>query len=591
MGNQNHSVARKRLSTLAITTTLAAVGVGVVGTGAANAATGAGLSHSATDTTAVKTVVKATVTTDAAAKTATLNLAGTTLDAGADLAHAKVSINWGDLSGEDTTSVTVDPHTGALSAQTATHTYTDVTKDYKVTVTIVDGVNTPSLSQTVNADFVAPAVLKATVTPSTTKKNTAVTLSLAGSSVASESTDAVTTINWGDGSAVATIKGDPSKILATNAALSHTFTADKTYNVVVTLDDGLGYDTSKASQTIAVTVSEGVVVARAAGSDRYGTGLTISQHEWASTGVAGDTRMQAKAVVLATGNDFADALVAVPVAKKAQGPLLLTDGLAKTANPDVVKEIQRILPTKGTTIYIAGGEKAVSADIEKQLTGLGYTVKREAGADRFATAVTIAKDVMADPTHIIVARGDEGENGNGFADALAAGPYAANVWGGGNSAVVLSNNKVFDAATQAYVTSKLHAGQKNVAAIGGQATAAMGTIKGSEGLYSFTYGATRYETAQQVAQAFEPAGKNAPIGVATGLLYPDALTGGAYMATIDGPLLLTDPSVLSAATKAELTDVAATAPSVSIFGGEKAITPAVANAIATLVKATTIGKF
>jgi hypothetical protein len=94
-----------------------------------------------------------------------------------------------------------------------------------------------------------------------------------------------------------------------------------------------------------------------------------------------------------------------------------------------------------------------------------------------------------------------------------------------------------------------------------------------------------------VAQAFEPTGKTAPLGVATGALYPDALTGGAYMATIDGPLLLTDPSALSPATKAEISDVAATAPSITIFGGEKAITPAVANAIAALVKATTISKF
>jgi putative cell wall-binding protein len=590
MGNQNHSVARKRLSTLAITTTLAAVGVGVVGTGAANAATGSPIAHSAdTGTTAVKTVVKATVTADATAKTATLNLAGTTIDAGADFAHAKVSINWGDTAAADTTSVTVDAHSGALSASTANHTYTDVTKDYVVTVTIEDGVNTPALSATANADFVAGAVLNVAVTPATTKKNAPVTLSLAGSSVAKESTAAVTTVNWGDGSKVASFTGDPTKV----PALSHTFTADKAYSVVVTLDDGLGNDNSKTTKTVTVTVSDGVVVSRAYGEDRYGTGLAISQHEWANTGVTTDGRQQAKSVVLATGRDFADALVGVPLAKKESGPLLLTDGTQTTVNGDVLKEIKRVLPAKGSTIYILGGEKAMNAGIEAQLNTLGFTTKRLAGEDRFSTALAIATDksAMADPSHIIVARGDEGENGNGFADALAAGPYAADVFGGGDSAVVLSNDKAFDPATKAYVASKFKTGQKNVAAIGFQAVAAMTTIKGSDGAYAWAAGATRYETAQQVAKAFEDSTKNtAPIGVATGLLYPDALTGGAYMATIDGPLLLTDPAALSPATKGELSDVAATVPSVTIFGGEKAVLPVVANAIAALAKST-ITKF
>ncbi|MEY9862427.1 putative cell wall-binding protein [Catenulispora sp. GAS73] len=594
MGNQNnHSVARKRLSTLAITTTLAAVGVGVVGAGAANAASTP--AHNAggnsNPQTSVKTSVALKVTADAKTGKGTVDLTGTTIDSSANFANAKVSINWGDKSLPDVTSITVDSTTGALSSQTASHTYADLTKDYAVTVTIVDGVNNPGLSKSGEVNFVADPVLKATLTPSTTKKNTSVSVSLTGSTVDPAATKAVTTISWGDKTADGSIPGDPSTIKASNPALWHSFAADGTYTVTVKLDDGLGDPNSVQTQTFTATVSDGTVVLRAAGDDRYGTGLAISQHQWANTGVTTDTRTQAKSVVLATGDDFADALVGVPLAKKAQGPLLLTDGNANVVNPAVLKEIQRVLPTKGTTVYILGGDKAVSVDIEAQIQKAGYTTTRLAGADRFATSLKIAQVGMGDPAHLVVARGDEGNNHDGFADALAAGPYAADVWGGGNSAVVLTNFNKFDPNTEAYVQSKLHAGVQNVAAIGGQAVAAMTTIKGSAGTFAPSFGATRYETAAQVAAAFETKAKNAPVGVATGLLFPDALTGGAYMASTNGPLLLTDPSALSSATAAELTDVAKTVPQINIFGGEKAVTPAVAKAIATLVNVTTIGKF
>ena len=589
MGNQNNSVARKRLSTLAITTTLAAVGVGVVGTGAANAATASGtpLAQSQGGQTSVKTVAAVKVTTDAAQLQATADLSGIAIGSDVtDPTTVKIAVDFGD--GFVDNSTTVDK-TGALSVNTISHKYATA-KDYTVTVTVTDGVTTPAPSASAAANFVADPVLKAALTPaSTVKKNTAVTLSLAGSMVDKAALAPVTTINWGDGSKVATIDGDPAKIAASNPLLTHSFAADGKYTVTVKLDDGLADTNSVQTQTFAVTVSEGAVVLQAAGDTRYETGIQISKHQWADAGVATDTRMQAKAVVLATGTAFPDAIAGGPLAKKAGGPLLLTDGSQTTVNPNVLAEIQRILPTKGTTVYILGGAKAVTTDIESQLTKLGYTTMRLAGEDRFGTALQIAEKGMGDPSHIIVARGDEGQNHDGFADALSAGSYAANVWGGGNSAVVLSNFKTFDPATEAYVKSKLHAGQQNVAAIGGQAAAAMQTIPGSAGTYGAAWGNDRYETAAAVAAHFLPAGKNDQIGIATGAVFADALTGGAVMATLDGPLLLTNPKVLPASTAAAISGFSTQ--EINIFGGNAAISPDVAKQIAGLLKVTTIGKF
>lgn len=589
MGNQSNSVARKRLSTLAITTTLAAVGVGVVGTGAANAATTSGtpLAHSQDGQTSTKTSVALKVTTGAGLS-ATADLAGTTIGSGVtDPAKVTVAVDFGD--GHVDKSITVDAH-GALSASSVAHSYATA-KDYTVTVTVTDGVTTPAPSAKAAANFVADPVLKAVLTPAsnTTKKNTAVTLSLAGSSVDKAATMAATTITWGDGSKAATIAGDPSKIAASNPLLAHSFAADGKYTVTVKLDDGLGDLHSVQTQTIAVTVSEGAVVLQAAGDTRYETGIQISQHQWADAGVTTDHRAQAKAVVLATGNAFPDALAGGPLAKKAGGPLLLTDGLAASVNSKVLAEIQRVLPTKGTTVYILGGTHAMNADIEAQLHRLGYTTTRLAGEDRFATALQIAQKGMGNPAHLVVARGDEGQNHDGFADALSAGPYAANVFDGGDAAVVLSNFKTFDPATQAYVTSKLHPGTPNVAAIGGQAAEAMKTIRGSAGTYVAAVGADRYETAAKVAAAFLPAGKADQIGIATGTVYADALTGGAYMATVDGPLLLTNPKVLPASTAAAISQFSTQ--EINIFGGNVAISKDVVKQIAALLKVSSIGKF
>ncbi|MEY9927421.1 putative cell wall-binding protein [Catenulispora sp. GP43] len=589
MASQNHSVARKRLSTLAITTTLAAVGVGVVGTGAANAATGTPQAHSQDGQQTAASVFKASVTagTGATSLSGNVNLTGTTVDPSI-ASTSSVTINWDGAKDTQTINFAAD---GTLSAATANvaHPYAAPGK-YTVTVTLNDGSKTPPapVTQTIT---VTDVNLAASLSATSTKKNSPVTLSLAGSSVDQSVKTAVTTVNWGD-NVTTTFPGDPSLIKAGDAKLSHSYAADKTYTVTVTLSDGAAKPTT-ATQSFTVKVSEtGVEVLQAAGATRYETGVQISQHQWADAGVTTDNRTQAKSVVLATGNDFADALVAVPLAKKAQGPLLLTDGTATTVNDKVLTEIKRILP-KGSTVLLLGGNAALNVGIENELDGLGYTTHRLAGEDRFQTALQVAESQygMNNPSHVIVARGDEGQNHDGFADALAAGPYAANVFGAGDggSAVVLSNFNTFDAGTAAYVNSKLKAGQQNVAAIGGQAAAAMTTIKGSAGTYSTAVGHDRYETAEKVAAHFLPNGKTDQIGVATGLVYPDALTGGAYMATVDGPLLLTDPHVLPAYTADAIAGF--NTQEINIFGGDAAISPKVAKEIAALVKVSTIGKF
>jgi putative cell wall-binding protein len=598
MGIQNKpSLARKRLSTLAVTTTLAAVGVGVIGTGAANAATTSGVAQTQADpTNASKTNLKIDAEPGTDAGTAVATLTGT-IDPSATASKVKVTIDWGDGKQDTVADGSLTP-----SKMVWTHSYTEG-KQYTVTLQVEDGIADPqALWQTSKVTVTAPTpaakapVLVAAVSAKSVVAGGAVTVDLTGSWVDPSTVPAkdTTTISWGDKTADTVITGDPAKLTAADIAkLTHTYAAAGTYHLTVDLVDSNNAKATQVAYDITVNAKGAVVVKRAAGADRYATGLTISQHAWADAGKAATDalhRQAAKAVVLATGNAFPDALAGVPLAKKAQGPLLLTDGAASTTNPDVLKEIQRILPTKDTTIFVLGGEKAISKGIQTELEGKGYTVVRLAGSDRFGTALAIAQDprAMNNPTHVILARGDEGTNHNGFADALAAGPYAANVFGGGNSAVVLSNNTTLDPATKAYVQSKLHVGEQNVAAIGGQAVTAVNSIPGADGLFVGAKGSTRYETAAMVASRFT---KPSTVGVATGLKFADALTGGAYMATIGGPLLLTDPSTLSDFTSAEIGALKATTQEVDVFGGPAAVSDDAVKAVATLLGVTTIGKF
>ena len=287
-------------------------------------------------------------------------------------------------------------------------------------------------------------------------------------------------------------------------------------------------------------------IARIAGPDRIGTALAASRDRYPTAHTAG-------AVVLARGDDFADALAGQPLAGARGGPLLLTGPTA--LDPAVAAEIERVLPPRGT-VYVLGGPRAVSEAVVDTLTGAGFNVVRLAGADRYATALAIATSGLGDPGTILLATGHD------FADGMAAGPAAAKAGG----AVLLTNGPALDRATAAYLAA--HPGDR-VYAVGGPAAAA------DPAAIAVT-GADRYETAVLVAERWFTS--PAVIGVARGDVFADALSGGAEMAALGGPLLLTGPAALPDALAAWL----AAKPSVTtikVYGGPAAIGPAVVRAL------------
>jgi putative cell wall-binding protein len=245
-------------------------------------------------------------------------------------------------------------------------------------------------------------------------------------------------------------------------------------------------------------------------------------------------------VVLARADDYPDALVGAPLAAAKNAPLLLTQGaqLPKATSD----EITRVLPAGGT-VYVLGGTAAVPDSVVNQLKSSGLTVVREAGADRYATAVAVATE-LGNPTTVLLA------TGTNFPDALAAGPAAAHLHG----VVLLTAGSVLPTATSTYLSA--HAG--STYAVGGPA------VKADPAATPLA-GADRFATAATVASTLFAS--PAMVGIATGQAFPDALSGGAQLARADAPLLLATKTTVPAPTSGYLTDAGANLHTIHLFGG------------------------
>ena len=180
-------------------------------------------------------------------------------------------------------------------------------------------------------------------------------------------------------------------------------------------------------------------------------------------------------------------------------------------------------------MYLLGGTAAIPDSVATTLTGLGFNVVRYAGTDRYDTALKVAT-ALGGPSTVFLA------TGTNFPDALSAGPAAA----ASHGVVLLTDGSTLPAAVKAYLSA--HPG--TVYAVGGPAVAA-------DPAATPLQGADRYATAAAVATAIFTAPTS--VGVASGVTFPDALSGGAYQAQAGGPILLTAPTALATATGTYLT--------------------------------------
>ncbi|EEG77459.1 S8 family serine peptidase [Dethiobacter alkaliphilus] len=313
--------------------------------------------------------------------------------------------------------------------------------------------------------------------------------------------------------------------------------------------DGFVYPVDPGMATIeAITVDGSYVsetnvrvthVNRIFGFDRYSTATTISESGWT----------QSQTVVLARGDQYADALAGVPLAYQLDAPILLT---RPHSLPTATKrEIGRLQPER---VIILGGTGAISEAVEDELIKMGLEADRIAGKNRFDTAASIAQRIA--PYGLETAIVATGFN---FPDALAVASYAARE----GYPIVLTRDDVLPEES-----SKLFdmLGVKETIVVGGTnviSDAVLDDLPGPKRLA----GRDRFSTAVDVADYFAPDMKE--VFIATGGDYADAITGAVLAARNEAGILLVRKDAVPDIVRKFITDNQAYW--VTVLGGSAAV--------------------
>jgi putative cell wall-binding protein len=237
--------------------------------------------------------------------------------------------------------------------------------------------------------------------------------------------------------------------------------------------------------------------------------------------------------VLASGANFPDALSAAALAGSSGAPILTTD--PNNLSEQALVQLMRLGVTK---VYIMGGERAVSANVERALAAQGYATQRVSGADRVQTAIVALDAAVANGANsdtVIVA------TGYNFADSLSISPYSYMT----RSPILLTqaNGMLSDTSI---VALRAHPRIKKAVIVGGPAAVSV-AVEGqlqSLGIANMRIeGANRYETSKKIAD-FETAAGDwfsyvEPV-VTTGKAFPDALAGAPFAANSGRVVLLVD---------------------------------------------------
>lgn len=139
------------------------------------------------------------------------------------------------------------------------------------------------------------------------------------------------------------------------------------------------------------------------GKDRFDTSVKISK-----------SIKDKKNVVIVNDKTMVDALSVSTLAKKMNASILLASG--KKLDRGVKEEIKNIAPKN---VFIIGGDKAISKEIENEIKDMKLSTSRVAGNDRYETAIKIAQ-MLGDKDKAIVVNGEKG-----LADAVSIASVAA----------------------------------------------------------------------------------------------------------------------------------------------------------------------
>ncbi|WP_370326988.1 cell wall-binding repeat-containing protein [Euzebya sp.] len=293
---------------------------------------------------------------------------------------------------------------------------------------------------------------------------------------------------------------------------------------------------------------EGATIERLAGDERIGTALEVSRE--AFPGAAAN-------VVIATSEQFADALAGAPLAAHLEAPLLITPRAG--LDDRVAEEIARLGATRA---WLLGGTAALDDQVVTDLAAAGIEdVTRIGGGDRFQTAVMIAESIGSGNAFLV--------EGNDFASALAASAVGALV----TRPVLLTPAEELAPSVRSF----LQGGQVVDVRVVGQAVseAVEGSLPEVDPDISDverTAGADALETSALMAELGIQMGQDdTGWWIATVENWPDALGAAAAAAVAEGVLLQVPADSLGEPASALLGEKAAVAEDIRVVGGTAAL--------------------
>ena len=229
---------------------------------------------------------------------------------------------------------------------------------------------------------------------------------------------------------------------------------------------------------------------------------------------------------MATGKNFADALAGSYLSVVKDAPILLTNG--KSDNVAKLHDYIKENVNTGGTIYILGGEGAVSKSVESIS---GYGIKRLFGITRYDTNIEILKEAGIAEDKLIVA------TGKSFADSLSASASKLPI-------LLVSPGKTLNDEQKEILEDV-----NDIYIVGGEGAVSESYAKELEayGTVERVYGTSRYDTSVAVANTFF--GDVDIAVVASGKNFPDGLCGGPLAAAMNAPLILTADGKATAASE------------------------------------------
>lgn len=254
-------------------------------------------------------------------------------------------------------------------------------------------------------------------------------------------------------------------------------------------------------------------VGRIGGADRYAVSAAVAAKEFTTSPL----------VFVASGEGYADALSASAVAGAQKAPVLLVS--KNSISKEVGAELTALNPD---IIVVVGGTASVSTEVETALGAFADDVERVMGDTRYDVSARLSAQTLWAPNPVAYIA-----SGEVFSDALSGSAAAGQA---GGPVLLVQKNAVPSAIALELARLK----PSKLVVLGGENTISEAVVTT---LRSVVRDTTRIGGADRFAVSATTSASAFPVGaktvfVASGAVFPDALSGSAAAIRAHGPVLL-----------------------------------------------------